>query len=142
MFDWYPIVEQAVMGKKKAKESLGHRERQIMDVVFRLGEASVTDVLKEISDPPSYSSIRKMLSLLEEKGFLKHREEGTKYVYRPTRSRQLESRNAVRHLMSTFFSGSATEAVNAILDVSSNKLDEQDFARLRELIDDARREGQ
>lgn len=130
------------MGKKKTKDSLGHRERQIMDAVFRLGEGSVGDVLKEIPDPPSYSSVRKMLSLLEQKGFLKHREEGNRYIYRPTRSHQSASRTAVKHLLSTFFSGSATEAVNAILDVSGNKLDAEDFARLRELIDDARQEGQ
>lgn len=132
------------MGKRKgaAAMPLGHRERQIVDAVFKLGEASVSDVRREIPDPPSYSSVRKMLSLLEEKGLLKHREEGTKYVYRPTQSPRSASRVAVKHLMATFFSGSATEAVNAILDVSSNDLDEKDFARLRKLIDDAKQEGQ
>ena len=130
------------MAKKKSRNALGYRERQIMDAVFRLGEASVGEVLDEIPDPPSYSTIRKMLSLLEEKGLLKHREDGTRYIYRPTRSRQSASRNAVKHLLSTFFSGSATEAVNAILDVSCKDLGEDDFLRLRELIENARREGQ
>ena len=78
------------MGKKKS--GLGRRERQIMDVVYRLGEASVGDVLKQLPDPPSYSSVRTMIRLLESKGFLKHRREGTKYVYRPTQSRETASR--------------------------------------------------
>jgi len=113
-----------------------------MDAVYRLGEASVGEVLKEIPHPPSYSSIRKMLTVLEKKGTLKHRREGTKYIYRPTKSRQSASRLAVKHLLSTFFSGSATEAVNTILDMSSDQLSDDDFKRLRNAIEQARKEGQ
>jgi predicted transcriptional regulator len=130
------------MGKKQSAAPLGHRERQIIDTVYKLGEASVSDVLNELPDPPSYSSVRKMLSLLEVKGLLRHREERTKYVYRPTLPVQSASRAAVKHLMATFFSGSATETVNAILDVSSRKLNEDDFDRLLQIIENARREGQ
>jgi len=130
------------MAKKKSEQPLGHRERQIMDAVFRMDEASVGDVLKEIPDPPSYSAIRKMLNVLEQKGLLKHRREGTKYIYRPTKSRQSASRSAVQRLLSTFFSGSTAEAVNTILDVSSEKLTDDDFDHLRTIIEDARKGGQ
>ncbi len=130
------------MKKGKQQQSLGHRERQIMDTVYRLGEASVGEVLKGLPDPPTYSSVRKMLSLLEEKGLLRHRRQGTKYIYRPVRSRESASRSAVKHLLSTFFGGSATEAVNAILDVSSTNLSDDDLTRLRKMIDEAREEGQ
>ena len=130
------------MGKPKEDQPLGHRERQIMDAVYRLGEASVGEVLAELPDPPGYSSVRKMLSLLEEKGQLRHRREGTKYIYRPRRSRESASRSAVKHLLATFFGGSASEAVNTILDVSSSRLGDDEFARLRQIIEDARKEGQ
>lgn len=130
------------MGKKKVKDALGHRERQILDTVYQLKEASVGEVLAEIPDPPSYSTIRKMLSLLEEKGFLRHREDGNRYVYRPARSHRTAGRSAARHLLSTFFAGSAADAMNAILDVSASRLDDQEIARLQQLIDDARKESQ
>jgi predicted transcriptional regulator len=128
------------MGKKKP--GLGRRERQIMDVIYRLEEASVGDVLRHLPDPPSYSSVRTMIRLLESKGYLKHRREGTKYVYRPTQSRATASRSAIRHLMKTFFSGSATDAVAAILDDSSEMLTDDDLHRLERLITKARQEGQ
>ena len=130
------------MSPKKNQPALGHRERQIMDAVFRRGEASVGDVLESIPDPPTYSTVRKMMSLLEEKGLLRHRREGTKYIYRPVESRDSASRAAVQHLLATFFSGSATDAVNAILDVSSDDLAKEDFTRLRKMIEQARKEGQ
>jgi len=130
------------MAKAPADQPLGHRERQIMDAVYRSEEASVGDVLKLIPSPPSYSAIRKMLNDLERKGFLQHRREGTRYIYRPTKSHHSASRSAVRHLLSTFFSGSTTEAVNTILDVSSNKLTDRDFDRLRRIIEQARKGGQ
>ena len=128
--------------KPTSDQPLGHRERQIMDAAYRFGEASVGDVLKDIPNPPSYSSVRKMLNVLERKGFLKHRREGTKYIYRPTKSHQSASRSAVKHLLSTFFSGSTTEAVNTILDISSTKLTADDFDRLRRIIEEARKGGQ
>lgn len=127
------------MGKKKP--GLGRRESQIMDVIYRLGEASVGDVLEHLPDPPSYSSVRTMIRLLESKGLLKHRREGTKYVYRPTQSVETASRSALRHLMTTFFSGSATDAVAAILDDSSKNLTDEELHRLESLIEKARREG-
>ena len=130
------------MKRKRSQERLGHRERQLMDAIYQLGEASVSDVLRLLSDPPSYSAVRKMLNVLEDKGFLKHRSEGTKYIYRPTRSPEVASKQAIKQLVRTFFRGSAPDAVNAILDVTASKLSDDDFARLRAIIDQAEQEGQ
>lgn len=129
------------MGRKKTAQDLGRRERQILDVIYRLGEASVADVLAQLSDPPAYDSVRTMIRLLESKGFLRHRREGTKYIYRPTQSQESASRSALSHLMKTFFQGSATETVAAVFDVSSNDLTDEDLARLEQLIEQARKEG-
>jgi len=127
------------MAKKKLQRNLGARERQIMDAVFELGEASVSDVLQRLPDPPSYSSVRTMIRLLEGKGFLRHRREGTKYVYRPTQSREAASKTALQHLLRTFFNGSASDAVAAILDTENMSAD--DLTNLEQMIDDARKEG-
>jgi len=133
------------MGKRKtaktSQRDLGRRERQIMDVIFQLGEASVGGVLELLPDPPSYSSVRTMIRLLESKGFLRHRRDGNRYVYRPTQSKESASRTALQHLISTFFSGSPSDAVAAILDESSDNLSDIDLERLEQLIDEARKEG-
>lgn len=113
-----------------------------MDAIYQLGEASVGDVLGRLPDPPSYSAVRTMIRLLEQKGFLRHRREGNKYIYRPTQSRTSASRSALRHLLKTFFGGSAPDAVAAILDVSSERLSDDDLQRLERLIEQARQEGQ
>ena len=126
---------------RKRKVSLGHRERQIVDAVRTLGEASVFDVLNQLPDPPTYSSVRKMLSVLEEKGVLKHRVEKTKFIYRPVESNESARRTATQGLLQTFFGGNATEAVNTILDLSSENLTADDFERLKELIRQAQSEG-
>ena len=122
---------------------LTRREREIMDVLYQLGpDVSAEDIRERLPDPPSYSAVRTMIRLLESKGFLRHRREGTKYVYRPTQSVENASRSALEHLLRTFFSGSATDAVAAILDVSSDNLSDDDLDRLEGLIDRARKEGQ
>ena len=127
------------MAKKTEPQDLGRRERQIMDLVYQLGEASVAQVREAMPDPPSYSSVRTMIRLLEGKGLLKHRRDGMKYLYRPTQSKQKVSRSALRHLMTTFFEGSASEAVAAIFD--SEKMDAEDLKRIESLIKQARKEG-
>lgn len=126
---------------RKRLQELGRRERQIMEIIYRLGEGSVGDVLEQLPDAPSYSSVRTMIRLLESKGFLKHRSEGNKYVYRPTQDRENASRSALRDLMTTFFGGSPTDAVAAILDDASTELSEADLQRLEKMIDQARKEG-
>jgi BlaI family transcriptional regulator, penicillinase repressor len=128
------------MGKRKAGPTLGHRERQILDAVYRLGEASVGEVLDALPNPPGYSSVRKMLSLLEKKGLVRHRRYGVKYAYRPVEPRDSAARTAVKHLLATFFSGSPADAVNTILDVSSERLTDEDIARLQAIVEQARRE--
>lgn len=125
--------------KNHAPKDLGRRERQIMDLVYQLEEASVAQVREAMPDPPSYSSVRTMIRSLEGKGLLKHRREGMKYLYRPTQSKRKVSRSALRHLMTTFFEGSASEAVAAIFE--SEKMDADDLKRIESLIKQARKEG-
>ena len=129
------------MARVNNPQDLGRRERQILDVIFRQGEASVGDVLERLPDPPTYDSVRTMIRLLERKGFVRHRREGTKYIYRPTQSHESASRSALSHLMKTFFQGSAAETMAAIFDVSSNDLSDDELKRLELLIEQARKEG-
>ncbi|WP_425396610.1 BlaI/MecI/CopY family transcriptional regulator [Aeoliella sp.] len=128
------------MAKKKPSSSdLGRRERQIMDAIHQLGEASVSDVRSQIPDPPGYSSVRTMVRLLESKGLLTHRQSGKRYVYRATQSREQASKSALQHLLATFFKGSATDAVAAILDAESVGADE--LKRIESIVRKARKEG-
>jgi predicted transcriptional regulator len=99
---------------------LARRERQIMEVVYRLGQASVADVLAQLPDPPSYSAVRAMMRLLEEKGHLRHKQQGARYVYLPIQSRETARRSALKHLVRTFFDGSAENAVAALLDLPTS----------------------
>jgi predicted transcriptional regulator len=109
-----------------------------MDVVYRLQRATVQEVLDQIADPPSYSAIRALMRLLEEKGHLRHTAEGNKYIYAPTKPKDRVSRSALRHLLDTFFDNSLETAVAALLDVKSKELTDAELDRLRALIDDAR----
>ncbi len=120
---------------------LGRRERQIMDVVYRRGRASVTEVLAELSDPPSYSSVRTMLGLLEDKGYLRHEQEGLKYVYLPADDTRQVRATALKHMVKTFFGGSPEQAVAALLEMSDNKLSVKDKQHLSQLIKKAQQEG-
>lgn len=120
--------------------SLTKRERQIMDILYRHGSATVAGVLAEIPDPPSYSSIRALLRLLEEKGHIRHRSDGPRYVYQPRRRRDAEGRAAAKRLLETFFSGSVERAVSTLFDVS-DEISEDEYARLEGLIDRAKKEG-
>ena len=129
------------MPRKLQVNSLGARERQILESIYQLGEGSVAAVREKLADPPSYSAVRTMIRLLEKKGLLRHRRMGTKYLYRPVHSHELASRSALSHVMETFFGGSAADAVAAILDVSAPRLTDDNLKRLEQLIDQARREG-
>src|SRR5215472_6554963 len=123
---------------------LGHlsrRERQIMEVVYREGLATATDVLALIPDPPSYSAVRAMLRILEQKGHLRHVAEGNRYVYRPTVPADRARRSALKSLLQTFFEGSPEKAVAALLDMSRSELSAEDLDRLSRLIEQAREEG-
>ena len=120
---------------------LSRRERQIMDVLYKRGKASAAEVREAIEDPPSYSAVRAMLRVLEEKGHVRHLAEGLKYVYVPTVNRDKAKRSAVKHLLDTFFSDSPDQVVAALLDVSSRRLTREELDRMAEMIEKAKREG-
>jgi predicted transcriptional regulator len=119
---------------------LSRRERQIMDVIYRRGRATAAEVLDGLPDPPSYSAVRAMLRLLEEKGHLRHEQDGPRYVFLPTVNRDRARKSALTHVVRTFFDGSATDAVAALLDADA-KLSESDLDRLSAMIASARQEG-
>ena len=120
---------------------LGRRERQIVEVVYRLGRATVAEVRENLPDPPSYSAVRAMLRILETKGHLKHQQDGPRYVYLPAIRRDKASRSALQHLVGTFFDGSTSRAVAALLEDSDARISPAEFERLQELILKARQEG-
>ena len=120
---------------------LSRRERQIMDILFRRGKASASEVREAMDDAPGYSAVRAMLRVLEEKGHVRHQEEGLRYVYVPTVAKEKAKRAAVKHLLDTFFNGSPEQIVAALLDVSSTELTGAELDRMAALIDKARKEG-
>lgn len=122
-------------------KGLSRRERQIMDVVYRRGRATAAEVLEDMPDPPSYSAVRAMLRVLEEKGELRHEQDGPRYVFLPTVPREQARRSALRNLVRTFFDGSTEQAVAALLDPADGKLSDAELARLARLINRARKEG-
>lgn len=126
---------------KQSHVNLSRRERQIMDVVYRLGQASAADVLENMPDPPGYSAVRTMLRLLEEKGYLRHDQDGPRYVYLPTLSRDKARQSALKQLVQTFFDNSTEQTVAALLDMSKSKMSGEELERLSELIEKARKEG-
>ena len=124
-----------------AQQELSRRERQIMDVIYRLGRATAAEIHQSIPDPPSYSAVRAMLRVLEEKKHIRHEEKDLRYVFMPIVPREKARRSAVRHLLNTFFDGSPEQAVAALLDVSGHKLSDEEFDRLAALVEKARQEG-
>jgi predicted transcriptional regulator len=120
---------------------LSRRERQIMDVVYRLGKASVTDVLERIPEPPSYSAVRALMRILEEKGHLRHEQEGPRYLYLPTVPRESARTSALTHMVRTFFGGSTEAAVAALLDPDNHRLSDSELDRISDLIEQARVQG-
>ena len=121
--------------------NLSRRERQIMDIIYRRGRATVAEVLDDLPASPSYSAVRAMLRVLEEKGYLRHAKDGPRYVYSPTLARGKAARSALKQLVQTFFDGSAEQAVAALLKSSEFELSRADLDRLARLIDRARKEG-
>ena len=120
---------------------LTKRERQIMDVIYRLGRATASEILDQVPGAPSYSTIRTQLRVLEEKGHLRHEEEGLRYVYSPTVPRHTARRSALKHLVDTFFEGSNAKLVAALLGGDAAKVSDDDLARIAELVAAARRES-
>ncbi len=125
----------------KSEVHLSRRERQIMDIIYARGRASIWQVHETMPDAPSYSAVRALMRILEEKGHLKHKAEGIKYIYQPTRSRKAASRSAVRRLLRTFFDGSTEQALAALLEVSASGATPEELDRLAKLIAKAKKEG-
>jgi predicted transcriptional regulator len=121
--------------------TLSRRERQIMDVLYQKGRATALEVQESLPDPPSYSAVRALLRILEDKGHIRHEQDGPRYVFTPKLPRDKARRSAIRHMMETFFEGSPEQAVAALLDVSSSKLSQEELDRLAQLIENARGES-
>src|SRR5580698_910523 len=119
---------------------LSRRERQIMDILYRRGKSSATEVREAMADAPSYSAVRAMLRVLEEKGHVKHQAEGLKYVFAPTVARDKAKRSAVKHLLDTFFADSPAQIVAALLDVSATSLTREELDRMSEMIEKVKKE--
>lgn len=115
-------------------QHLSRRERQIMDAVYRLSQASAQEIQENIPEPPSYSAVRALLAILVDKGLLKHERDGRKYIYKPTVSPDRAKRSALRRLLDTFYDNSAEKLVAALLDPEDGKLPEKEIERIRALV--------
>jgi predicted transcriptional regulator len=125
-----------------AKErDLSRRERQIMDFLFRVGKATAADVMEGLPDAPSYSAVRALLRILEQKGHIRHEEEGRAYVFMPLVRRADARQSALSHLLRTFFDNSAEQAVAALLAIKGEKMSDAELERMSRLIDAAKTEG-
>ena len=120
---------------------LSRRERQIVDILYSRGSATAAEVQAALPDPPSYSAVRAMLRILEEKGHVRHQQDGPRYLYKPTLPRDNAKKSAMRHMLQTFFDGSAEKAISALLDDHSTKLSDAELDRLASLIAQARKTG-
>jgi BlaI family transcriptional regulator, penicillinase repressor len=126
------------MGKT---ETLSRREREMMNIIFRNGKATATEVMEGMSDPPSYSAVRATLRVLEQKGHLKHQHDGTRYVYTPTVNMDKARKSALDQLLTTFFDGSAATVVATLLENSKDDMTAEELDRLSSMIRNARKEG-
>ena len=126
---------------RSTAEKLSRRERQIMDILYRDGRATAAEVQEKLPDPPSYSAVRAMLRVLEEKGHIRHKQAGARYIFVPIVPRDSARKSALRHLLKTFFSGSREEMVAALLDDGATRLPKEELDRLAELIEQAKKEG-
>lgn len=120
---------------------LSRRERQILDILYQHGRATAAEVQGALPEPPSYSAVRALLRILEDKGHVRHEQDGPRYVYVPTLGRENAKRSALRHILQTFFDGSTEQAISALLDDSSAKLSRAELDRLARLIESARKSG-
>jgi len=133
------------MAKKKALDSIGsrlsRRERQIMDVVFRLGKATAAEIVAGIPDPPTKDAIRRLIRILEDKEFLRHETDGQCHVYYPTVAPERARMSALDHVVQTHFKGSVSQAITALLESSADNLTDEDLKQITALIEEAKKEG-
>ncbi len=121
--------------KRLEDGQISRRERQVMDILFRLGKATAEDVQNELPDPPGYSAVRALLVTLEEKGLAKHAKDSRRYVYQPTVPEKRAKRSALKQLIATFFEGSPEKLVASLLDPQDQKLSGEEIGRIRKLIE-------
>lgn len=131
---------QHMLKNQQRIQALSRREREMMDVIFRMGRATAGEVLEAMTDPPSYSAVRATLRILEQKGLLRHEDDGTRYVYRPTLNRDKARDSALDHVLNTFFEGSVGNVVATLLE-RRHELSQEELDRISELIAEARKEG-
>jgi predicted transcriptional regulator len=124
-----------------ASDPLSRRERQILDIIYNLGRASASDVLERLPDAPTYTTIRGLLRVLESKGHVRHEEDGGRYVYIPTLTKQRAAKSALKHVVQTFFDGSPSRAMAALLG-ADRSLSEDEIERLTQLVESARQKDQ
>lgn len=129
------------MPTKPKPASLSRRERQIMDILYKLERASVGEVLAKLADRPSYSTVRAQLRVLEEKGHVRHEEHGLRYVYIPAVARDVARRSALRHLIETFFEGSTEKVVAALLGGEAARISPEELERISRLVSKGRKES-
>jgi BlaI family transcriptional regulator, penicillinase repressor len=125
----------------KHHAELSKRERQIMDVIYQRGRASAAEVVEALPDPPSYSTIRALLVILEKKGYVTHQQEGARYIYLPTQPREQAGQAALKRVLKTFYDGSIEKAVAALLDSRRSRVSAEEAQALARLIEQARKEG-
>ena len=121
--------------------SLSLRERQIMDILYRRGSATAAEIKQDLPEAPSYSAVRAMLRILEEKGHLRHHADGPRYIFTPIVSRPAAQKSALKQMVRTFFDGSATQAVAALLDMSARNLSDDELEELGKMVEQAKGEG-
>ena len=126
------------MAKRPVTEDLSRRERQVMEILHRHGESPVTEIMQDLPDPPTYSAVRSILRILSEKGLVGHREDGPRYVYFPVRPTDKTREDMLAHVVETYFSGSAEQAVTALLRMSDSSIDDAALERVRASIRRAR----
>jgi predicted transcriptional regulator len=120
---------------------LSRRERQIMDALYKLNEATVGEVMDLMPDPPSYSAVRATLRVLEEKGHVSHKQDGPRYLYMPTVPRDKAQSTALQHMVGTFFGGSVEQAVMALLSLPETRMSDKDLTKLAAKVREAEKEG-
>jgi BlaI family penicillinase repressor len=127
--------------RKPASTALSRRERQVMDILHRRGEATVTEIMGDLPDPPTYSAVRSVLRILDERGFVRYKEDGPRYVYFPAVAAEAARDDALAHVVRTYFAGSPEQAVTALLRMSDVEMKDEDVDRLRKTINRARQRG-
>lgn len=129
------------MRKQKNLMDLARRQREIVEAVYRLGEASVADVVAELTDPPGYSAVRAILGSLVQKGVLAYRHQGKRYLYRALASKEKVQKSVLRRMVNTLFGGRTSVAMAALLDIAGDSLTDADLDEMRTLIDQSRKEN-